>query len=51
MKKAFRKLDLDNSGGLSLKELKSAFDAGGLVKRSNSYWENIMKSMDLDKDN
>ncbi len=43
LERAFMKLDLDNSGGLSVEELRRAFDAGGVIKRSKTYWENLVK--------
>lgn len=51
LERAFKRLDLDNSGSLSLEEIKKAFDAGGMLRRSNTYWSGVMKSMDENSDN
>jgi len=51
LQRAFRRLDSDSSGSLSLDEIKNAFDAGGMLRRSNTYWSSVMKSMDENSDN
>jgi len=46
----FKKLDVDNSGTLSIDELRQAFEAGG-NKRSESFWKDFIASIDENKDN
>jgi len=46
---AFRMIDTDSSGTISIKELQDAFDSHG--EKDPALWENIMKEVDKNGDN
>lgn len=46
---AFQLIDLDNSGTITIDELKACFDQAD--KKDDSLWEEIMQEADRDNDN
>lgn len=46
---AFRLIDKDNSGMITVDELKAVFDTHG--QKDASLWQDIMDEVDLNKDN
>jgi Ca2+-binding EF-hand superfamily protein len=47
---AFQLIDTDNSGMITIDELKAVFDSSG-DKKDESLWEEIMKEVDTNNDN
>lgn len=50
LKIAFKMIDTDNSGMITIDELKAVFDTGG-DKKDETLWINIMKEVDKNGDN
>lgn len=46
---AFKMIDTDNSGLITIEELKAAFDTAG--KKDENLWKEIMKEVDKNNDN